>query len=336
MKIGEGMFGTKMIYQNSDFEAIKILESFLPNKIFDAHAHVFDTKFAPGLKTAANGDLCLGFSEYQSEMAKVLCRPKDLRANLIIFPDSSMANKKTGNLESSDLNKNSNNVGEIIVIPNQSAEDLEKRLVHPNIRGLKCYHVMANREKTWDADIGEYLPESAWEIANKHKMVITLHMVKDHALADEKNLKYIREMSKKYPDAVLILAHAARAFASWTGVETVEKVADIENVWFDFSTVCESPAMLQIVKKAGIGRCMWGSDYPVCRARGKVISLADSFYWIYQKDLDSFSSKTTLKSWLIATENLMATRQAAILAQLKETEIEDLFYSNAAKLFDRR
>lgn len=142
-------------------------------------------------------------------------------------------------------------------------------------------------------------------------------------------------MAKRYPDAVLILAHCARAFASWTGVESVEKVADLHNVWFDFAAVCESPAMLQIFRKVGVERCLWGSDYPVCRARGKCISLADSFYWIYQKDLDAFSSKTRISDFTIATENLMAVRQAFILSDLPQTAVEDFFFHNAVRLFSR-
>jgi len=194
---------------------------------------------------------------------------------------------------------------------------------------------MAGSDDTWNSAIGDFLPEAVWAVANRRKMCITLHMVRDKALADEENRRYIRDMAKRYPDAVLILAHAARSFAAWTGIESVEKVADLDNVWFDFSAVCESPAMLQIVKKAGISRCMWGSDYPVCRARGKAISLADTFYWIYQRDLDQFSSKTPVNHWLIGIENLMAVRQMAILADLTPRQIEALFFGNAKALFER-
>lgn len=106
-------------------------------------------------------------------------------------------------------------------------------------------------------------------------------------------------------------------------------------MYFDFSAVCESPAMLQIIKKIGVSRCLWGSDYLVCRGRGKAISLADSFYWIYQNDLDNFSFKTTLHYWLIALENLYAVRQAAILADLSRSEVEDIFYNNAMRLWGK-
>lgn len=336
------MLGKNMIYNEHDFEAIKILNDFLPDKIFDAHMHLYDTDFTPALK-GENNVVRLNLKKYIEEMTPVLCNPKELRANIIPYPDATGKPNFQGNIDKTDaflleqLKKDKNNVGEIIVSPMDTAETLERRIaLNPNIIGFKCYHVFAKGEKTWGCDIGEYLPECVWEVANRHKKVITLHMVKDLALADEGNQKYIIEMAKKYPDAVLILAHAARSFAAWTGLENVEKVAKYDNVWFDFSAVCESPAMFQIMRKAGLQKCMWGSDYPVCRGRGKAISLADSFYWIYQNDLDNFASKTTLKSWLIGTENLMATRQACILAELKESGIEDLFYNNAARLFGRR
>ncbi len=330
------MLGKQMLYNEHDFEAIKILNSFLPDKIFDAHAHLFNTKLTPSLQASIEHELNLDLEKYIEEMSLVLCNPKKLRLNIIGYPDAKGNITKTDEFLIDQLNKDPDNVGEIIVTPTDTVDTLEKRIaLHPNIRGFKCYHSFAPKSDTFQCEIGEYLPECAWEVANKHKMVITLHMVKDLALADEGNQKYILEMAKKYPDATLILAHAARSFAAWTAIENVDKISHLENVWFDFSAVCESPAMFAIIKKAGLSRCMWGSDYMVCRARGKAISLADSFYWIYQRDLDNFSSKTTLNSWLIATENLMATRQACILADLKEKAIEDLFYNNAAKLFGK-
>lgn len=222
-----------------------------------------------------------------------------------------------------------------MVRPGDTQEDLLRRLTHPGIRGFKCYHVLSGLENSWNATIDQYLPESAWAVAHQKKMVITLHMVRDHALADPENLRYIRTMAKKYPDAVLILAHCARAFAAWTAVETVEKVADLDNVWFDFSAICESPAMVQILRKVGVGRCMWGSDYPVCRGRGKAISLGDSFYWIYQKDLDNFAAKTRTSDYLIGTENLLAVRQAFLLTDLGAAAAEDFFWNNATRLFSR-
>ena len=51
------------------------------------------------------------------------------------------------------------------------------------------------------------------------------------------------------------------------------------------------------------------------------------------KYMDNFTSKTPVSNWLIGLENLMAVRQACILAELSRSEIEDLFYNNANRLF---
>ncbi len=117
-------------------------------------------------------------------------------------------------------------------------------------------------------------------------------------------------------------------------MDTVEKLAKLENVWYDLAAVCESPAMFQIIKKTGTGRVMWGSDFPVSQICGKAISLADAFYWIGAKDLEGFAGPTEFHSWLIATETFMAVRQACLMADLGRKEIEDIFYNNAARLFD--
>lgn len=329
------------LYNEHDMEAAKKLRDFLPDKIFDAHTHFFDCDFVPGLLSSDYVQKVTHIEDYDKFMGELLGHPKKIRLNIISHPDKTMADKESENIKKSDnfllgeLNKNAENVGEIIVHPEESAEEIEKRITSPQIKGFKCYHLNAKKDVTWNCNIEEYLPEGAWEVANKNKLCITLHMVKDDALADENNQKYICEMAKKYPDAVLILAHAARSFASWTGVESVEKVAKFDNVWYDFSAVCESPAMFMIMKKAGVEKCMWGSDFPVCTLRGKAISLADTFYWIYENDINNFSSKTKVNSYLVATENLMATRQACIMADLSQSQIEDLFYNNAARLFDR-
>ena len=327
------------VYTSKDFEAAKILNDFLPQKIFDAHAHLYDSSFVPCL---AGNDTMSGvydMDSYKRDMIPVFGEDRELHLNMITYPDKAMTDPAHPSRDMADaflvqqLEKNPGNAGEIITVPGDTPESLSKRLVHPRIKGFKCYHYCSGLPNSWNASIGQYLPEAAWQVADEKKLCITLHMVKDHALADPDNLYYITTMAERYPNATLILAHAARSFAAWTGIETVEKVAHLDNVWFDLSAVCESPAMMQIIKKTGTQRAMWGSDYPVSRYCGKAISLGDSFYWIYKKDLEAFSGATSFSSWLVGVENLMATRQACQLLDLDQKAIEDIFYGNAARLF---
>ena len=70
---------------------------------------------------------------------------------------------------------------------------------------------------------------------------------------------------------------------------------------------------------------MWGSDYPICKHRGRAVSVADRSNWLLDGEgLD----RTT-----IAAENLLALKQAALLLDLDAAQLDDIFYNNAAALF---
>ncbi len=318
-----------------ELEVMKILADFLPDRIFDAHAHVLDSSFMPGWSRVE----AFTAETYRADMGPFLCNPKTIKVNMVPMPNKTMGDPTKPTLQKMDeyilsiLEQDPDTVGEVMVYPGETAEHLASRLKHPRLTGIKCYHALIQRQDTWNAGIEEFLPESAWEVANDRGLGITLHMVKDKALSDPDNMEYIRTMAKRYPNAKLILAHAARAFAAWTGVETVEKLADLENIWFDLAAVCESPAIFQILDKVSKERCMWGSDYPLVQMPGKVFSLGDGFYWLYERDIKNFVSPTPIHPWPIAVENLMATRQACIMARLTAKEVEDVFYNNAARLF---
>ena len=316
------------IWNEYDLLAAKKLDAFLPDRLYDAHMHI---SLYPFYKKDY-----FGFKEYHEDMAPLICK-REVRCHALATPTDELKTKAGQENDlvffKEQLDEYPENTAAVLIKPEESGEEIESHIVHKNVKGFKCYHIYAKRPDTFNSDLNEYLPEAAFEIANKRRMSITLHMVKDKALADPENMKRIKELTKKYPDATLILAHGARSFAAWTAIETVEELVGYENVWFDFSGICESPAMIQIMKKVGVSRCMWGSDYNVSMASGKAISLGDNFYWINGKDLASFVSKTPMRTWHTGTENLMAVRQAAIICDLTSSEIEDLFYNNAARLF---
>ena len=131
------------LYNKNDYEAIKILKDFLPDKIFDAHTHVFSSEATPIDSKSYDAPKC-GVMDYKSFMLDFFPGAKIVRQNAIVHPDKTMSDISSGVLLKSDkllfeeLEKDSGNVGEIIVLPTESAEDIEKRLVHPAIKGFKC------------------------------------------------------------------------------------------------------------------------------------------------------------------------------------------------------
>ncbi len=95
------MFGKNMIYNEHDYDAIKILNNFLPDKIFDAHMHLYDTDFTPTLK-GENNIARLDLQKYIEEMTPVLCNPKELRVNIIPYPDATGKPNFQGNIDKAD------------------------------------------------------------------------------------------------------------------------------------------------------------------------------------------------------------------------------------------
>lgn len=322
--------------EQMDKQALQILNDFVPDKVFDTHAHLYHQHFTPfHCKDKPDGPFeCFDWDRYVQDMQTIV-PGRTIHANMLPYPEKRFA-VNTDLRNASDaftiaqLEKDPLSVGEIIVAPGDTADDLEKRLVHPRLKGFKCYYLLADQEEEGrDADPETFLPEGAWELANQKGMTITLHLTKPDAIADPHNIQYVRTMAKRYPNAILILAHAARSYASWPGVEAAEYIADLDNVWVDLSAIFVSPPVFQLIKKLGVSRCTWGTDFPICNSRFGCVTVARKQCWLNQKVLDTLGTQ----NWNIGVQTLMAIREAAIMADLTPAQIEDLFYNNAMALF---
>jgi len=231
-----------------------------------------------------------------------------------------------------DLTRNRDCHGLLIIRPTDDPARIEAQLAeNDRLRGFKVYHLFASREDTQNAEAQEYIPEWAWEMANSRGLCIMLHIVRQRSLADPCNQRYIREHCTRYPNARLILAHAARGFCGAHTVEGIESVRGLENVWFDTSAVCDAHAMEAILDVFGPSRLLYGSDFPISEMRGRPVSIGDGFCWIYHDTVD-------LRNWtlgnptLCGIESLLALRQACQTKQLSDADVEQIFCHNASAL----
>lgn len=319
-----------------DLKAIELYRDFLPEQVFDAHMHLYRADTIPLALTSEDCVFvrkCALVEDYYQDMKPLLPGADTIRLNMIPMPDPIMNDPGNGTREKANEHilgqclKHKGCVASPYVLPGDSEKDIYAMADNPGVRGLKCYCYGAGKKEIEQLAIEEFLPESAWVVANERRIPIILHMMKKHALSDPENASYIERMAHRYPDAQLVLAHCARAFASWTGVEAIKRLEDCGNIWFDLSAICESgPMMACIMKNAG-KRTMWGSDYPVCMHRGRAISLANGTDWLLGERFRG-AERT-----YVAVENLLAFHQAALLLNLDKTQIRDLFYYNACTLF---
>jgi len=320
----------------ADLAMVELYKDILPRRIFDAHAHLYTKETAPHAWSAQGNfrrEVCR-IADYRTDMAPFYPGVEEMHINAIPMPDYALSDVKNGLRDrinahvAEEATVNVGSIGSAYVLMRDTAEDIEKMTSLPSVRAIKCYWYAAKDQDGESCMIRDFLPRSAWEIASAKKIPIVLHMMHREALADERNFSYIIRMTDRYSDAPLVLAHCARAFASWTAAETVGKLASRENVWFDMAAIAEPSPMMACIKASGAKRVMWGTDYPICMFRGKPVSLGKGFYWMPAEAYPEGTSPA-----LLITESLLALRQAALLLDLDKTDLDRIFYGNAAKVF---
>jgi len=325
------------IFSDADKRLAEELREFPPARVFDAHAHFWDEwAFGEAGAFSDAGPQRGTFKVWRDHLAP-------------FFPDSNLigglfmpvchpaGDDPLRRLDAAnrfllrELQKAPDSRGHLFIAPEYPVETVVRYLENPHVVGFKPYHTWSRKKPTWQAPMHAYLPEWAWELADERGLTITLHMVRDRAIADPVNQREIREMCTKYPNARLILAHGARCFHA-PNAAGLSALRGLTNVWFDTSAICEAAPLVAILKEFGTKRIMWGSDFPVCEIRGRSVTIGDGFAWVQFDTLDWKSSQVPANPVLVGLESLRALREAAGSFGLNRRDIEDVFCNNALRL----
>lgn len=315
----------------------RLLEGFVPPDAFDAHAHLYELRhLAPDAGPedfAASPEIdldCLVEKMRQWMGARVV-------QNGLYFPfpmkhvDCRAANR----FLAESLKTHPDSRGLMLVRPQDDPAEIEQEFLSGGFAGFKVYHVFADRAETFLAEQQEFLPEWIWELCQRYGACIMMHMVLPRALGDPRNQSYIRQYCLKYPNARLILAHAARGFNAGHTVEGVRSLRGLENVWYDTSAVCEPGALEAILETCGPSRLLYGSDFPVSELRGRCISIGDGFYWLHDHNAE-WDNWLHAQPTLVGIESLLALQQACRTLKLNDGDIEKVFGTNARQLLGLR
>jgi glutamate-1-semialdehyde 2,1-aminomutase len=309
------------------------LAGFLPSRVFDAHCHLWLESAVAFRVPGLAGDV--GAAEYLRLMED-LHPGRTQGALLLSFASPSNLDGRTRMNEfiARETHRQATFRGEFFVTPGDDPEWVRQEVRRLGLHGLKCYHTFAARQPTWEADIPDYLPEPLVRVAHEEEWVITLHVVKSRAIADPANLHWIRRYCQLYPHMKLILAHSARGFQPSHNLEGLGQLTGLDNLYFDTSANCEPLAHQAILRIMGHRRLMYGSDLPVSHLRGRSLSAADSFLWLYGDTPVWGEKHQRIQPVLVGLEHLRALKWACWSERLSDAAIEDLFWNNAAELFD--
>jgi len=317
------------------------LDGFVPDRIFDAHAHLWARGHVPpgsGPVFESVAQEVVGLAEYRSLMAELL--PGREVAGGLFIPGAVAA-------QGADLVAENELVARqvagqdgcrsaLLTSPEMDGEAVRAEVDRLRPAALKCYHLRSAARPTWDAEIPAYLPEAHVQVAHEEHLCIVLHMVRPRALADPSNQYWIRRYCERFPDMQLILAHAGRGFNPNHTIEGIWALRDLPNLWCDMAAVTEVGACEAIIEALGHDRLLYGSDFPVSHLRGRCVAVGDGFVWLYEETLDwQTASFQPLQPILVGLESLRTLKQAAWHCRLSDRQVEDIFYHNAARLLGR-
>ena len=311
------------------------LDNFVPDRIFDAHAHVYRLQdFAAGQAPAfvAAGPAEAGVTEVERRLQELI-PGRSMEGLYFPYPHRSMNTAAANEYLGQELQQRPRSRGQLLITPDMSPENIHDAVLRWGFVGLKCYHVYAARERTFEATIEEYLPETQVRVADELGLSITLHIVRATALADVANQETSRRYCSSYPRMRLILAHAARGFNPHHTLLGIDSLRGLDNVWFDTSAVTDCGAVEVIIRRLGHQRVLYGADFPVSHLRGRWVGLGDSFFWISSQNTRLQVPYADLQLAMVGHESLRMLKVAAMATGLTDSQVEDVFWGNAQRLF---
>lgn len=310
------------------------LAGFVPPNTFDVHAHLYTVRGLNLGVEMSDQDAAAkqGIDSYGRSMSSWMGNDRPRDGLFFAAPVSDKVDVSAENrFVAEEVASHEGSRGLLVIRPTDEPAAVESELLAKRFSGFKPYHLFADGADTYQAAIGQFLPDWAWELANRHGSAIMLHLVRRRALSDPANQGVVREHCLRYPRAKLILAHAARGFCAQHTIDGIEALRGLENVYFDSSAICEPGALEAILRVFGPSRLMFGTDWPICGVRGRCVSVGDGFFWMYEHTAD-FQSAQFCSPTFVGIESLLALRQAVRTCGLTDDDVELIFCRAARQL----
>ena len=312
---------------------MKLSANFVPPGSFDLHAHLYrDADATDSLpKHLLDEQGRVGWQTWQRSLAGWMDDRPPSAGLFFTIPKPDLDRAAANRFVHAEVAPRAGSRALMLIHPQDDPTAVDANVVDHGYAGFKVYHVYADRSDTFQAEAVEFLPDWAWEIADRRGLAIMLHLVRKRALADPANQRYIRARCERYPGARLILAHAARGFCGRHTVEGIASLRGLDNVFFDTSAVCEADPFEAILREFGPTRLLFGSDFPVSQLSGRCVSSGDGFLWLGDKNVD-WEESTFAQPQLVGHESLLALQQACRTLRLTDADVEKIFCSGARQL----
>ena len=157
----------------------------------------------------------------------------------------------------------------MVVRPEWEPEKVEKDLIENGFVGFKPYPDMVTGEKGADVSIFTFFPHEQWEILNRNKLAVMLHLPRKGRFADDDNVRELDEVRQKYPEVTIIIAHFGRSFCPYYLKEGLRKLNGAEGFYFDTAAVLNPGVYDVAFNEISADKILFGSDMPIPLMHGR-------------------------------------------------------------------
>ena len=326
------------------------LEDWVPARIIDAHTNVMHPRFRLEPMTDA-----MRRQYWVSEVFEPIDAAAAQRCCGLVFPGREVKCVAFGvpdldfDLEGGNdyVQKECHALGWhslTVVRPQWSQAKVAAELARPGVIGVKPYYSLISqnrdsRDTHLEAGIFDFLPHHILEVVNDRRAWVTLHVPKAARLGHPDNLREVRELRRRYPNVVLVLAHLGRCYTAPHALEALPFLADDPGVYFDTSAVLNPASHRVALEHIGPRRLLYGTDNPILYMRGRrqyrdrtYINRTD-YPFFFNKERESAEIEATYTLYMY--EDLRAIKQACQELGLTDSATSQaLFHDNAARLID--
>ena len=317
------------------------LKGFLPERIFDAHVHLFDRScLHPDVRFPAKhcyqkvGGV-FSLTDFLAWTAE-LCPEQTFHVNAFGHP-SYESDLEASAAFAGGCSDNSRFFGMALVSPRDTAEAVVRRVEGNRLVGYKPYLTFVDGKDPREITIGDMLPAALMEVADRRGLAITLHLPRPGRLADPVNQTQMVELCRRYPRAQIIFAHIGRAYYLRCAVGFLDGIAACPNAFIDTAMINHEGVLEYAFRKFPLERILFGSDAPIAFLRGKSVEINNQYAYLTGEDYEIGTSIYDARCAVAFTsffyEQLRGIKLAAERAGLSACDIEKIFFHNADRLF---
>ena len=326
------------------------LRDFLPEKMIDAHCHVWldrlvDRKPVPPeeKRTVSWPDLVAKDDPIEDliETYRLLFPGKEVTPLMFSNHGGSAAN----NAYTAECSAKTGYPALYFSHPWESPDFVEESIRKGHFLGEKSYLDLApDYIPEREIRIFDFFPKAQLERLNEMGAIVVCHIPRPGRLKDPVNLGQIMEIKRQFPRLRFIVAHIGRAYTEGdvgNAFDTLDKAPDL---MYDFCANCCEYAITEVLRHAGPKHLMFGTDMPITRMRmhriaenGTYINLVPpGLYGDPSLDphLREVSVEEAGKITFFAYEELLAFKRAATALGLGKEDVEDVMYNNAKRLIE--